>query len=91
MFNAAGVFPEEKLVNPRARRDSSSEPALSNFFRISSSPPSLAREFVVTVSCASVASPCEGCGLTSCRSFFNAGSRTRRGPILSPSFPSPLE
>ena len=75
VFNAAGVLHEEKSVNPRTRRDSSSEPALSNFFRISSSPPSLARDFVVTGSCASVASPIEDCGLTSCRNcrnFFSA-------------------
>ena len=56
------------------------------FFRISSRRPSLARDFVVTGKCASVASPCEGCGLTSCRNFFSAASRTRCCPIVSPNF-----
>ena len=40
VFNAGG-FAEEKPFDPRARRDSSSEPAFSVFFRISFRPPSL--------------------------------------------------
>ena len=85
MVNASG-FVEEKSVDPRARRDSSSEPALSIFFRISSKPPLLASDFVVIGWLTPVASPGEGFSLASFHNFFSAASRMCFCPMLSPSF-----
>ena len=85
VFNAGG-FAEEKSVDFRAGRDSSSEPALSIFFRISSKPPLLTSDFVVIGLLTPVASPGEGFSLISFHNFFSATSRTRFCPMISPNF-----
>ena len=80
-FCAPGILPGKKSLDPMARRESSSEPAPSIFFKISSNPPSFAKDFVVT---GSLLSLCSVRTFVSCLKFLTADSRTRFCPTLSP-------